>query len=276
MLTIQPNLTSGRSNTLNFGNGLYNSGMFDDAEYVDFEEVIDTPQGRFTKSKNFDIDLERQKAADELDLWQETKQNLNTIARTTESVPVLNKGMKIASGLISIAVGWGGLRWGTVGTLKVLSDLNKSTGIRYIKNLSKDFGSSISKVYNNSKNYIAKTDWAKNIEKEFGTYKKSFAESSVGTTLTGWKTAIQKSSLYKKTTDAKDVVVNYCKTLNPKRIFFFFLGVAGGGTAAVNTIGGKTIDGNRHDIRQIDDDVYVIDNRWGVDYRNRGGYRNAS
>ena len=274
MLSIQPKITVNHNNQTSFGNGVYNSGIFDDAEYVDFVEVDDAGNSRHTN--NFDVDYERAKAAQELDLWQETKHNVESLARTTESVPVLNKGMKVFSGLISIAVGWGGLRWGTVGTLKVLKDISQSTAAKYVKNIGKDVSGTASSLYNSAKTGLLKQNWVKSLINSYTTKKQAVLASPNGQKLISFKNSIINNSLYIKAKSLKDSAVTYCKTLNPKRIFVETMGVAGGGTAAVNTIGGKAIDGNRHDIQQIDDDVFVVDGRYGLDYRRRGGYGNVA
>ena len=275
MLSIQPNFTvNNHTKQTTFGNGRYNSGRFDDAEYVDFVEVDNS--GNPLRNNNFDIDYERAKAAQELDLWQETKYNVESLARTTESVPVLNKGMKIFSGLISIAVGWGGLRWGTVGTLKVLNDIGKSTAAKYVRNIGKDISGTTSSIYNSAKNSIKKQDWVKSLIRAYNTRKQAAIASPNGQRLIAFKESIKNNSLYIKAAKLKNSAVEYCKNLNPKRIFVETMGVAGGGTAAVNTIGGRAIDGNRHDIQQVDDDVFIVDGRYGLDYRDRGGYGNVA
>ena len=275
MISIQPNFTVNKhNNQTSFGNGRYYSGMFDDAEYVDFVEVDNS--GNTKHSNNFDIDYERAKAAQELDLWQETKHNVESLARTTESVPVLNKGMKVFSGLISIAVGWGGLRWGTVGTLKVLNDIGKSTAAKYVKNIGKDVSGTVSSLYNSAKQSITKRDWVKSLIRTYNTRKQAAIASPNGQRLIAFKDSIKSNALYIKATKLKNSAVEYCKNLNPKRIFVETMGVAGGGTAAVNTIGGRAIDGNRHDIQQVDDDVFIVDGRYGLDYRDRGGYGNVA
>ena len=274
MLSIQTKLTSNCNNQVSFGNGRYNSGMFNDAEYVDFEEINDF--GNSVHKSNFDIDYERAKAAQELDLWQETKQNVESLARTTESMPVLNKGMKIFSGLISIAVGWGGLRWGTVGTLKVLNDIGQSTAAKYVKNIGKDISGSVSSLYNSAKNSVLKQNWVKSLIESYKTKKRAAIASPNGQRLISFKNSIKNNSLYIQAKNLKDSTVAYLRKLNPKRIFVETMGVAGGGTAAVNTIGGRAIDGNHHDIQQVDDDIFIVDGRYGLDYRNRGDYGNVA
>lgn len=270
MLTIQPNISNSYAKNPSFG---YGSGMFDDAEYVDFEEIFDDPRQASVKSRHFDIDKEREKAGRELDLWEETKQNIDSIARTTESVPVLNNGMKIFSSLISIAVGWGGLRWGTYGTLKVMNDISKTAPARCIKNLSKDFYTSASDVFGKGKTIMNKQGWVIDLKLKAANMKKSFLESSVGTKYTDIKNAIKDNFIYKRSASAISDAVDYAKNINPKRVFVETMGVAGGGTAAINTLGGHTIDGNRHDIQQVNDDVYIIDGRYGLDYRRNRGSR---
>ncbi len=270
MLTIQPNISSSYAKNPSFG---YGSGMFDDAEYVDYEEIFDDPRKASVKSSHFDIDKEREKAGRELDLWEETKQNIDSIARTTESVPVLNNGMKIFSSLISIAVGWGGLRWGTYGTLKVMSDIAKTAPAKCVKNLSKDFYTSASNLFQKGKTFMEKQSWVVSMKNKAANLKKDFLESSVGTKYTSIKDTVKNSSIYRRSLNGIDDAVDYMKKINPKRIFVETMGVAGGGTAAINTLGAQTIDGNRHDIRQINDDVYIVDGRYGLDYRRNRGSR---
>ena len=274
MLTVQSAHINNYNKSASFGNGMYHSGMFDDAEYVDYEEVSDSGSS-YKKADYFDIAKEREKAAQELDLWEETKHNLDSIARTTESVPVLNKGMKIFSGLISIAVGWGGLRWGTVGTLEVLNKMGQSTAVKYVRNIGRDIGGSLSTFYNRSRNYLDSTDLVRSLRSSYNAKKLEFNSSDLGIKLSNLKKAIKENSLYTKAVEIKNDTLDYCRKLNPKRIFVESMGIAGGGTAAVNTMGANAIDGNSHDIEQIDNDVFIVDGRYGLNCR-RGGSRYAA
>ena len=51
------------------------------------------------------------------------------------------------------------------------------------------------------------------------------------------------------------------------------MGVAGGGTAAVNTIGANTIDGNKYNVEKDEQGRYYIDGMDSLPYRKE--YRDA-
>ena len=247
MLTIQPNLVSSYGKAPAFGK------YAPDGEYVDFRETPDSYEGGY-----FDLGKEELDAKKELSLWKQTKHNIDTLTQSTESVPAINKGMKIFSGLISVAIGWGGLRWGTAGTLKVLSDIGKTKLAQSVKTSTGSAYTYTKGLLSNGKNYVKNHNWYRSIANAMSGAKESFLETKVGETLTGWKDSVKASSVYKHTVSAKDNTVAYVKKLNPKRIFIETMGVAGGGTALVNVLGGKPVDGVRQEVEKTDDG-YTID-----------------
>ena len=257
MLTIQPKISDNYGKAPNFGNHSF------DSEYADFEEVATLPEDTSDSfhSERFDIDAEKTRAKHELDLWEQTKDNLDSIAKTTEAVPVLRKGTQVLSGLISVAIGWGGLRWGTVGTLEVLSKIGKTDLVKGIKKYSGKGWDFVKDAFKSSRKYISNRSWFKSIERKAGEWKHSALESSVGRKYTEIKDSITSNSLFIKATEKKNNAVAYVKNLNPKRVFVETMGVAGGGTAAVNTIGGKAVDGSRHNVEQDSDGNFYVDGR---------------
>lgn len=271
MLTIQPNMFNSYSKIPTFGK------HFEDAEYTDFEEYTESPDSMtsISKADEFDISTEKQKAKTELDLWEQTKDNLDSIAKTTESVPALRKGTQVLSGLISVAIGWGGLRWGTVGTLEVLSKIGKTSLVKGIKKYMGEVGTWFSNSYKASKKYFANTDLYKNTAKKLGNWKKAALDTSVGRKYTDIKDAVVNNSFYQKAVEKKNNAVDYIKNLNPRRVFVETMGVAGGGTAAINTIGGKAVDGSKHNVEQDIDGNFYIDGR-KTDYNERRNYENVA
>ncbi len=268
MLKIQPNLTNSYNKQFSPAFGRYP----DKSEYVDYTEIY---EDEYTSPAEDGFNLEQEKAdtKKELDLWKQTKQNLDSIAHTTESVPGFKTGTKILSGLISIAIGWGGLRWGTVGTLEVLSKIGKTDAAKYIKTHATDMGKGISKKYHSAKDYLAERSWVKSFKKKLSDWKSSFLESSVGKTLSSWKKSVKENIVYEKSVKFKDNTKAKIKKLNPKRVFVETMGVAGGGTAAVNTIGANTIDGNKYNVEQDEQGRYYIDGMHSLPYRKE--YRDA-
>ena len=252
MLTIQPNLTNVYCKDPAFKGS-------QDGDYVDYTEIFDTDDGVDT----FDIQREKDESKKELDLWQQTKQNLDSISHTTESVPVLNKGMKVFSGLISVAIGWGGLRWGTVGTLEVMSKLGKSRLAQAVKGYASAGYEEITGLAKKGLKYIKGTSLYTSALNKLDNWKRAALDTRVGRTLTDWKKAVTTNSVYTGAVGMKDNAVAYVKKLNPKRVFIETMGVAGGGTAAVNLMGGKTIDGARQDVRIDEDGNYIVDGRRG-------------
>lgn len=265
MLTIQPNLVNNYSKAPAF-HGL------NDEEYVDYTEIFDDSE-LSRQSDVFDIEQEKGEAKKELDLWKQTKQNIDSLAQTTESVPVLNKGMKVFSGLISIAIGWGGLRWGTVGTLEVMSKLGKSKLVQAMKGYSEAGYEGVSNLAKKGKRYVKGRQWYVSAGNTIEGWKQSFLNTSVGSALSKWKRAITTNSLYVKAGEMKQDSVNYVKKLNPKRVFIETMGVAGGGTAAINTLGGKSVDGVKQNVEQNENGDYLINGRV---VRDNGGYTDAA
>lgn len=269
MLTIQPNLVNGYSKIPAFGHQSAD-------EYVDYTELLNdtesdlyTPEDSFglayDDNDDFDINQEKEEAKKELDLWEQAKQNIDSIAKTTESVPVINKSTKIVSGLINVAIGWGGLRWGSAGTLEVVSKLAESRLARAVKGYTSAGTEAISRRLANSKKYLTGRNWYRSAEATVDGWKLSFLDTSVGRTLTGWKNAITTNSIYTKVVGAKNDTVSYVKNLNPKRVFVEAMGVAGGGTAAVNTLGGKSVDGVKQNVEVDEHGNYLVNGRVAIE-----------
>ena len=257
MLTIQPNLVNSYSKTPAF------RGNIDD-EYVDYTEVFDDSSSSLAEMSDYDsFDLEKEKGETkkELDLWKQTKQNIDSLTQTTESVPVLNKGMKVFSGLISVAIGWGGLRWGTVGTLEVMSKLGKSKLVQALKGYGEAGYEGVSNLAKKGKNYVKGSNWYSSAERTVDGWKQAFKNTKVGRTLIGLENAVTSNTIYRKAAEMKHDTVAYVKKLNPKRLFIETMGVAGGGTAAINTLGGKSVDGVKQNVEQNKKGDYLINGR---------------
>lgn len=234
MLTIQPNFS-----TLNCKKPIFTANSDNDSQLVD--EVF---------RDDFNIKEEKEAAKQELELWEGTKRNIEQIAKTTESVPALKKGADILSGLTGVAIGWGGLRWGTVGTLEVLSKTAATTLGKRIKSLG-TFAKTQSK---NLKTWVSNLSVSKSIANKFSSLKTSFLETSFGGKCSAIKTAVVENSAYKST-------VKWFKSLNPKRVFVETMGVAGGGTAALETIGVHAIDGSTNEVKKDEKGNYSINGR---------------
>lgn len=260
MLTIQPGLVNNFSRNQAFGNSNLQR-YAEDVDFVDYEDVTDFSDDSSYDSYNFDINKAKEETKKEYDLWKQTKENVDAIAKTTESVPGVKTGTKILSGLTAVAIGWGGLRWGTVGTLEVLSKMGKSDAAQAVKGFAENSGKWISKQADSLKKYAQRTDVYKSAAKRISGWEKSFADSSVGKTLDGWKKAINDNSAYKAVVKAKDNTVDYLRKVNYKRVFVEGMGVAGGGTAAVNVLGGKTIDGRKQNVEVDNDGKYYVNGR---------------
>lgn len=254
MLTVQPNL-------LNNYKAQTFTRRYQEPEDVDYVEV-------YPSNRGFDIDYEKAQSKHELDLWEQTKHNLEDIAKTTEQVPVLNKGTKLMSGLISVAIGWGGLRWGTVGTLEVMSKIGKTKLAQSAKKFLGKYKGQFVEKFKNVKAWAKNSKLYKSAGEKFGALKASALETKAGKKYLDIKAVIKDNSIYQKAVNYKKQVVNYIKNLNPKRVFVETMGVAGGATAAVNTLGGKTIDGTRQIVETDDNGGYIIDGRrYQEDYR---------
>lgn len=268
MLTIQPNLVSSYSKVPAFGRTI-------DDEYIDYTEVLDNENedsfelAEDNSDEKFNIDDEREELAKDLDLWKQTKHNIDSIAKTTEAVPGVKTGMKVFSGLISVAIGWGGLRWGATGTLEAFSKLAES---RLGKAVS-GYGEAGIKQLGKAKRAITGSGIYNTVETKASKMKEDFIGTSFGTKLKNWKDAITSNSLYIKTVNAKNSTVGYVKKLNPKRIFVETMGLAGGGTAAINTLGGKSVDGVKQNVEVDKDGNYTVNGRY---LEHKGDYSNAA
>lgn len=254
MLTIQPGLANNFNRVPAFGRGELQR-YAEDAEYVDYEEITDNDY----PADSFNYDEEKREAKQELDLWKQTKANIDSITKATDSVPIVKKGTSVLSGLTMVAIGWGGLRWGTVGTLEVLSKIGKSDLAKSVKGFAVNSGEFIAEKFGALKKLATGTDTYKAIEKKVGDLSSSFLDSPVGTKYTQVKTAITTNPIYKDTVNLKNRTVDYMKNLNYKRVFVETMGVAGGGTAAVNALGGKAIDGTKQNVEVDADGNYLVD-----------------
>ena len=248
MLTIQPGLSKSYNRIQPFGG---RSDFQSQAQDVDFEESFDY----------YDIDREKEDAKKELDLWKQTKNSVDSLAKQADMVPGVKTGTKILSGLTAVAIGWGGLRWGTVGTLEVLSKLGETSLVKSIGGKLNDSRKFVAKKASDFGKYVSERNWYKNTGAKMGEWKSSFLQTTVGAKLNSLSNAVKDSSAFHKTIDAKSSVVKYFKDLNYKRVFVETMGVAGGGTAAVNLLGGKTIDGNKQNVEKNIDGKYFVDGR---------------
>ena len=213
---------------------------------------------------DFNIKEEKEAAKQELDLWEGTKKNIEQIARTTESVPMIKKGTDVLSGLTAVAIGWGGLRWGTVGTLEVLSKAGKTALGTKVKNV----GAFVKDQSKNLKTWVSTLPMSKSVAKKISGLKNSFLKTPFGEKCIAVKTAVVENSAYKST-------VNWFKSLNPKRVFVETMGVAGGGTAALETIGVHTVDGTSNKV-EIDDKGNYSVNGEQVEFDTEDGYTNVA
>ncbi len=252
MLTIQPGLVNNYSRNLSFGR----SDLQRYAEDVEYEDVTDSHDSSYYENYGFDMDRKK-----ELDLWKQTKANVDAIAKSTENVPGVKTGTKILSGLTAVAIGWGGLRWGTVGTLEVLSKIGKTDSMQSIGKKLVSSWKYASTKFSDLGKYISGKDWYKNSGTRIKRWENSFLDTSVGNTLTRWQQAVKENSLYHGTVNLKNKTVNYFKNLNYKRVFVETMGVAGGGTAAINVLGGKTIDGRTQNVEVNKDGKYFVNDR---------------
>lgn len=234
MLTIQPDFS-----TLNCRKPCFTANPNKSDDFC--EEVFDD---------DFNIGEEKKAAKQELDLWEGTKKNIEQIAKTTESVPALKKGTDILSGITAVAIGWGGLRWGTVVTLEVLSKAGETAFGKKIKGI----GTFVKNQAKNLKTWVSNLSVSRSVANKFSDLKTSFLRTSVGEKCSAIKTAIVENSTYKST-------VKWFKSLNPKRVFVESMGVAGGGTAALETMGVHTVDGTVNNVESDDKGNYRINGR---------------
>ena len=248
MLTIQPNFSS-----LNCKKPTFR------ASSEQKEEISET-----LFKDDFNIDDEKKATKEEYDLWQGTKRNLEQIAKNTESVPVIKKGTDVLSGLTAVAIGWGGLRWGTVGTLEILSKAAKTDLGKKVKGI----GTFIKTQAKNLKTWISELSISKAVAGKFSGLKTAFLETPLGKRLSSVKTAIVESNVYKST-------ANWFKSLNPKRVFVETMGVAGGGTAALETLGVHTVDGTANKVETDDKGNYSVNGK-EVDFEPEDGYTNVA
>lgn len=233
MLTIQPNLVNSYGKTPAFGRHEKHA-----EEYVDYVDVTDiNPEDNFENSET----------KQELDLLKQTKQNIDELAQTTKSVPVVNKVLKAFSGLIAVAIGWCGLRWGAEGTLEAIAKINKTKMAKSIKRNGNSAYTTIKGWMTSGKGYIKDCGWYKSIANTMSGAKESFLNTTVGETLVGWKNTVKANPVYNRIVKTKNNTVAKVRKLNPKNAFVETMGVAGGGTATVEVLGGKPV--NRDELK---------------------------
>lgn len=247
MLTIQPGLANSFNQIPAFGR-CKTQRYAEDVDCFDYEYNDKMTSSERLKRDNFDIEEEKADAKRELDLWKETQANVNSISKTTDMVPGLKTGTKILGGLTAIAVGWGGLRWGTVGTLEVLSKIGKTKGYKAVKNYAKETGTWISEQFSALQTAVAETQFYKAITGKINKWQDAFENSSTGKTLSRWEEAINKNPFFKKAVTFKDKTVEYFKNLNYKRVVVEGMGIAGGGAAVVNLLSRKPVDGCKENV----------------------------
>ena len=186
MLTIHPNFTNNVSRTPAFGRSDLQK-YAEDVDYMNFDNNDDYYEGDIKHRKNyFDINEEKAEAKKELDLWEQTKANVDQIAQKTDMVPGLKTGTKVLSGLTAVAIGWGGLRWGTVGTLEVLSKIGKTDFMQSIGrglNTSRKY---VSKKYSDLGSYISGRKWYQSAGERIKGWEKSFLDIILIAGSVGW------------------------------------------------------------------------------------------
>lgn len=252
MLTIQPGLVNHTNRVPAFGRGELQRY----AEDVDYDEIIDTSED------TFDYENEKHNAKRELALWEQTKANVDSLTKAADNVPVVKSGTKILSGLTAIAIGWGGLRWGSFGTLEVLSKMMKTNAAKSVKTFAENSGKFVSEKFESLKKFVTGTEVYKSAAKKVEDLHNAFLGTSFGKKYTDLKTAITNNSLYKGTIDLTNRTGKAIKDANYKRIFVETMGIAGGGTAAINVLGGKAIDGTKHNVEMDEDGNYLIDGEY--------------
>lgn len=251
MLTIQP----GMVNNLNRGPAFGRGELQRYAEDVDFEEINDYPYQNSYNS--FDYDKEIKDAKDEMDLWEGTRANLESIAESAKSVPVVNKGLNIFDKAIKIAIGWCGLRWGAAGTLKALSEAASSQAGKAVAKRAGNVGTFIAEKFT----ALKELSLYKSSAKKVNNLKHSFFDTRFGKAITKAKNAVTDNSIFHKSIELKNKTVSFFKNINYKRVTVEGMGVAGGGTAAVNVFGGKPVDGARQNVEVDTEGNYYINGR---------------
>lgn len=239
MLTIQPGLANNFNRVPAFGRSELQR-YAEDAEYVDYEEITDNDY----PDDSFNYEVEKKEAKQELDLWKQTKANVDSITRAADNVPIVKKGTSILSGLTMVAIGWGGLRWGSVGTLEVISKMLDTRAGKAVKTFMRNSGGFVSKKTDSFNKFLKGTDFYKNSVNK----------------LTQW--GVLDNPVYKGAVELKDKTAKFMKELNYKRVFVETMGVAGGGTAAVNALGGKAIDGTKQNVEVDEDGNYRVDGEY--------------
>jgi len=241
MLTIQPNLLNSHKQQ-SFARRLSDVG------YTPYEDVTDTDNGGYNPA------LVESDARKDMEAWKQSQRDLETLQEKTASVPVLNKGINFLSGLIPVAIGWGGLRWGAAGTLKVLERLGQTKLVQSVKGFAKKGTGFVGKLFQKGKTFFKGSKLYEKAGTKFAQMKGSALETKAGKKLSTLWNNLKGKNIVAKLADWKTKFVDWAKKLNPKQIFVETMGVAGGATAAVQQLGGKPVDGVN---QVVSDDGYV-------------------
>ncbi len=258
MLMINPNFSNSFNRTPAFGKSDFQR-YAEDIDYTDYDDVPDSYERcSETRKHCFDIESEKAEARQELDLWEQAKANVEAITKTTEMVPAIKTGTKILTGLTTIAIGWGGLRWGTVGTLELLSKIGKSKAAKTVSGKAAEAGNFLEGKYGSLKTRVVDSNLYKKSSDKLQNWKTAFLNSGTGELLTECKDLVKNNSVYQKILNSKNSVVNYVKNMNGKRVFVETMGIAGGANATVNLLSGKTIDGVRNNVEVDKNGNYTV------------------
>lgn len=241
MLTIQPNLLNSHKQQ-SFARRL------SDVEYTSYVDVTDTDNGGYNPA------LVESDARKDMEAWKQSQHDLATLQEKTENVPVLNKAVKILSGMSAIVIPWVGLRWGAAGTLKVLERLGQTKLVQSVKGFAKKGIGFVGKLFQKSKNFFKGSKLYEKAGTKFAQMKGRALDTKAGKKLSSLWNNLKGKNIVTKLANLKTKFVDWAKKLNPKQIFVETMGVAGGATAAVQQLGGKPVDGVN---QVVSDDGYV-------------------
>ena len=230
MLTIQSNLLNSHKQQ-SFARRLQDEG------FTSYEVVTDTDKG------GYDPALVELEAQNDMEAWERSRHELETLQEKTKDVQVLNKSINFLSGLIPVAIGWGGLRWGAAGTLKVLERLGQTKLVQSVKGFAKKGTGFVGKLFQKGKTFFKGSKLYKKAGAKFAQMKGSALDTKAGKKLSSLWNNLKGKKLVAKLADWKTKFVDWAKKLNPKQIFVETMGVAGGATAAVKQLGGEPVDG---------------------------------
>lgn len=251
MLSIHQQQPVIRNQYQNFGNR-----FGEDSGFADYEEVASSA------GRNYYDDEDFHSSKDTLDAWKTTKKNLDELATTAESVPIVKTGTKCLSALTSIAIGWAGLRWGATRVLGLVADAANSAVVKGAKKYSAQALNSLKGLKESGVAKLKQTRLYETAELKVSGWADSIAETKFGKFLTETKKSVADSKFAKGFVNAKNSVINFFKNLNYKKGFVETMGIAGGGTAAVNVLGARPVDGRHHNVERTDDGEYLIDGRF--------------